>query len=226
MLQAIVFDFDGTILDTETPEYETWQETYRGHGVELPLAEWVRCVGGGSELFNPYDYLEELAGCPVDRDEIRAVRRQRFLDRVQAQPVMPGVLALMDAAEEQGLKLAVASSSTRDWVESNLQRLGLRARFGAVLTAADVARVKPDPALYQMAAEALGVAPARALAIEDSYNGLLGAKGAGLSCVVVPNAITRQLDFAQADLCLASLDSLPPAELLARFAPRASQEAA
>ena len=250
MLQAIVFDFDGTILDTETPDFQTWQEIYRSHGVELPLDLWLQCVGGG-DGFDPNEHLEhltrqrragmgrghaELPDMPdkkIDRRvqpsaraqttavasgrRLRAERRKRFLERVQAQPVMPGVLALIAAAERRGLKLAVASSSDRNWVESHLQRLNLRGHFAAVITADDVERVKPDPALYRLAAQALDVSPRRAVAIEDSYNGMLGAKRAGLLCVSVPNRITRASDFSAADLRLDSIASIAPDDLIAYF---------
>lgn len=217
MLQAIVFDFDGTILDTETPDFQTWQEIYRSHGVELPFDLWLQCVGGGTGEFAPVDYLEELLGREIDRQRLRTERRKKFLDRVRGEPIMPGVLELMAAAERRGVRLAVASSSDRKWVESHLQRLGLHERFAAVVTADDVERVKPDPALYRLAAQKLEVSPQRAIAIEDSYNGMLGAQRAGLRCVSVPNPITRDSDFSGADLCLDSIASIAPDELIARF---------
>ena len=217
MLRALIFDFDGTILETETPDFQTWQEIFRNHGAELPLDVWLQCVGGATGAFDPYSYLEEALGRDIERKRLRAERRTRFLELVHAQPVMPGVLKLIAAAEQRGLKLAVASSSDRDWVESNLQRLDLRRRFAAVLTADDVERVKPDPALYRRAAQALDVSPRQAVAIEDSYNGMLGAKRAGLRCISVPNRITRSSDFSAADLCLDSIASIAPADLFAYF---------
>ena len=217
VLQAIVFDFDGTILDTETPEFQTWQDIYRSHGAELPLDLWLQCVGGGTGAFSPYDYLEGLLGRKIDRQRVRTERRKQFLDRVQDQLIMPGVLELIAAAERRRVRLAVASSSDRKWVESHLQRLGLRGRFAAVVTADDVERVKPDPALYRLAAQKLDVSPQRAVAIEDSYNGMLGAQRAGLRCVSVPNRITRDSDFSTADLCLDSIASIAPDDLIACF---------
>ena len=217
MLEAIVFDFDGTILDTETPDFETWQEVYRGHGVELPMDVWLQCVGGGTGEFRPDSYLEALLGREIDGERLRTERRERFLDRIRVQPIMPGVLELIDAAEQRGVRLAVASSSDRKWVESHLQRLGLLERFAAIVTSDDVERVKPDPALYRLAAQKLEVAPERAIAIEDSYNGMLGAQRAGLRCVSVPNSITRDSDFSDADLCLDSIASIAPDDLIACF---------
>ncbi len=217
MLQAIVFDFDGTILDTETPDYQTWQEIYSSYDVALPLGLWLQCVGGGTDDFDPHDHLETQLGRTIDRQRLRTERRRQFLDRVHAQPILPGVLELIAAAERRELKLAVASSSDRKWVDSHLQRLGLRSRFDKVVTADDVERVKPDPALYRLAVKRLDVPPRRAVAIEDSYNGMLGAKGAGLRCIAVPNRITRSSDFSAADLQLDSVASIAADDLIDRF---------
>ena len=217
VLEAIVFDFDGTILDTETPDFQTWQEVYRNHGAELPLDVWLQCVGGGTGEFRPDSYLEELLGREIDRERVRTERRKRFLDLIHVMPIMPGVVALIDAAERRGVRLAVASSSDRKWVESHLQRLGLFGRFAAIVTADDVERVKPDPALYRLATQKLEVMPERAIAIEDSFNGMLGAQRAGLRCVSVPNCITRESDFSGADLCLDSIASMAPDDLIASF---------
>ena len=217
VLQAIVFDFDGTILDTETPDFQTWQDVYRSHGAELPLDLWLQCVGGSTGAFRPDDYLEGLLGKEIDWQRLHTERRKLFLERVRVQPIMPGVLELIAAAERRGVRLAVASSSDRKWVESHLQRLGLRGRFAAVVTADEVERVKPDPALYRLAAQKLDVPPRRAVAIEDSYNGMLGAQRAGLRCVSVPNRITRDSDFSAADLCLDSIASIAPEDLIACF---------
>jgi len=217
VLQAIVFDFDGTILDTETPDFQTWHEIYRCYDVVLPLDLWLKCVGGGTDEFDPHQHLEALLGRTIDRQRLRTVRRRQFLARVHAQPVLPGVLELIAEAERRGLKLAVASSSDRNWVDSHLRRLGLRSRFLAIVTADDVERVKPDPALYRLAVKRLEVPPRQAVAIEDSYNGMLGAKGAGLRCVAVPNHITRNSDFSAADLQLDSIASIAADDLIDRF---------
>ncbi len=217
MLQAIVFDFDGTILETEGPDYQSWQEIFDAHGSELTLDVWIHCVGGAPVDFDPFAILERQTGVALDRVATHQARRKRVLELIEQQPPMPGVEALISAAQAAGIGLAVASSSSRAWVESNLARLDLRHHFQAVRTADDVERVKPDPALYRLAAAALGSPPARTLAIEDSRTGMLAAKGAGLRCLVVPNSVTQFSDFSQADLRLGSLADLTPAELLARF---------
>ena len=205
MLQAIVFDFDGTILETETPDYQSWQEIFTEHGCDLAMDLWCTYIGTASGTFDPYGLLAEQAGVTIDRAAIRTRRRRRFHELVAQQPLRPGVKDLLDAATSRQIALAIASSSTRDWVEEILATRHLRHYFQAVYTANDVTAVKPDPTLYLLAVQALGVQPAQALAIEDSLNGLLAAKRAGLKCVVAPHGMTQHMVFAEADVLLPSL---------------------
>ena len=214
MIQALIFDFDGTILETELPDYLSWQEAYQDHNCELPLTLWLSAVGGSAAEFDPYGHLETQLGRAVDRPTLRQRRRVRLNALIAEQQIRPGVLATIDTAQQLGLRLAVASSSGRDWVEGHLQRLGLRHHFAAVFTRDDVVRVKPDPMLYSLAVNAVDVPPNAAVAIEDSRNGMLAAKAAGLKCVVVPNEVTQQLRFPEADLQMATLDERPPAAWL------------
>ncbi|MFZ1756466.1 MAG: HAD family phosphatase, partial [Caldilineaceae bacterium] len=126
MLQAIVFDFDGTILETEGPDYQSWQEIFDTHGGELTLDVWIQCVGGAPAGFDPFAILEEQTGIVLDRPSVHQARRRRVVELIQQQPPMPGVEAVIRAAQTAGIGLAVASSSPRVWVEGNLNRLGLR----------------------------------------------------------------------------------------------------
>lgn len=215
MLQAIIFDFDGTIIETETPDYQSWQEVFVEHGCDLAKDLWCTYIGTASGTFDPYALLAQQSGQTVDRNAIRTRRRQRFHELVAQQPLRPGVAALLEAALRQGIPLAIASSSTRDWVEENLATRQLRHYFQCVYTANDVAVVKPDPTLYLLAVKALGVEPAQVLAIEDSLNGMLAAKRAGLKCVVAPHALTQHMAFADADLQLPSLAEVTLEQLLA-----------
>ena len=215
MLQVIVFDFDGTILETETPDYQSWQEIFCEHGCDLAKDLWCTYIGTASGTFDPYALLAEQSGLTIDRLAIRTRRRRRFHELVAQQELRPGVQSLLEAASRQGIPLAIASSSTRDWVEENLATRHLRPYFQAVYTAADVTAVKPDPTLYLLAVQALGVQPAQALAIEDSLNGLLAAKRAGLQCVVVPHGMTQHMVFAGATAVLPSLAETTLEALLA-----------
>jgi len=214
MIRAVIFDFDGLILDTEVPEFQTWQEIYGSHGCELPLSVWATGIGTSSDAFNPYDYLEAQVGRVIDREAIQQQRRQRYRELLKTQAVLPGVREYIAEAKRLGLRLAVASSSSREWVVGNLTEHGLSPHFDCIKCSDDVLRVKPDPALYQCAVDALELRPEEAVAFEDSPNGVTAAKRAGLFCVAVPNPLTRQLILTHADLQLASLAEMPLQRLL------------
>ncbi|MBD2869242.1 HAD-IA family hydrolase [Paenibacillus arenilitoris] len=205
MLKAVIFDFDGLILDTETPEYVSFRDIYRAHGVELELDAWGQWVGTDASSFNPYDHLDRLTGRALNREEIRAARRAAYDALIAKEELRPGVLDYLRSARQLGLKVGLASSSTRAWVAGYLDKLGIADYFDCIRVREDVERVKPDPALYLAAAAALGVAPSESLALEDSPNGALAAKRAGMRCVIVPNDLTGRLTFGEADMKLNSL---------------------
>ena len=212
-IRALLFDFDGLILDTETPSYESWQAVYREHGQELPLDRWAAIIGtiGG---FEPLDYLEELHG-PVDREAVTARRRERELELLEIEELRPGILHYLEEADRLGLKKAIVSSSSRRWVDGHLTRLERAEHFDEIVTADhDPERSKPRPTLYLEALERLGVRPDEAIAFEDSPNGVEAAKAAGVYTVAVPNGVTVALGLDHADRLLESRAERPPRELL------------
>ena len=207
MIEALIFDFDGLILDTEWPDFRSWQQTYQAYGCALSRDEWARWIGTIG-IFDPYAHLDELAGRPLDRAAVRAQRRARLDALMEEQSILPGVAELIEAARARDLKLGLASSSPRAWVSRFLGPLGLGEAFRTVQCGDDVGATKPDPAAYLAALDALDVAASQAIALEDSPNGVLAAKRAGLYCVAVPNSMTRGLAFDRADLQVASLADL------------------
>ena len=213
MIRGLIFDFDGLILDTELPDFEAWQEMFVEHGASLPLEAWTPLIGTVS-AFDLYDYLEQQAGRAIDRADVQERRRVRYHELVLKQAILPGVEDYIREAKARGMKVGLASASWGDWAPGHLERLGLHVHFDAIKTAADVERVKPDPALYLTALDALGLDATEAIALEDSPNGIAAAKAAGLFCVAVPNAMTRDLDVRAADLRLPSLADMPLAHLL------------
>ncbi len=219
MIEALVLDFDGTILETETPDYRSWQETFERYGVSLEPSLWASYVGGASGGFDAVGHLAELSGRDFDHDAVRLGRRRRYLELVEAEPLRPGVLTVIESAERLGLKLGVASSATRNWVVGHLERRGLMGRFGAVWCADDVSAVKPDPEVYIAVTQDLGVAPHRALAIEDSARGVASAKSAGLFCVAAPNPITACMDFSEADAVYPTLEGVSLESIIASLDP-------
>jgi HAD superfamily hydrolase (TIGR01509 family) len=218
VIRALVFDFGGLILDTEEPVYRSWLEVYQAHGEELPFERWVQIVGSTTTGFHPQHHLEERLGRPLPK-EVLDRRIGRRTEMILANAVLPGVLQHLDAARELGLKLGVASSSTRDWVAGHLARLGVLDRFECVRCRDDVAHAKPEPDLYLAVLDCLGVQASEAIAIEDSPNGVVAAKRAGMRCVAIPNSITAGLDLTEADITLTSLADVSLRELLARFDP-------
>ena len=216
MIRAIVFDFDGLILDTEEPVYRSWLEVYEAHGETLPFERWVQIVGSTTAEFHPQRHLEERLGRPLSQEVVDG-RIGRRTEMILAQQVLPGILQYIDDASALGLKLGVASSSTRDWVSGHLERLGILGRFDCVRCRDDVNSAKPAPDLYVAVLDCLGVSPSEAFAIEDSPNGVIAAKQAGMLCVAIPNSITARLDLSQADLVLRSLSDLSLHDLLQRL---------
>ncbi len=208
MLNALVFDFDGLIADTETAEFETWSEEFVFHGVSLSLHEWIKCVGTGPSAWDAFDHLQSLVGGGLDRDSVLVRRRERFALVRGEIGVMPGVVKLLDDALVAGLPVAVASSSTGDWVGGFLRDFGLTERFVTIVTREHVASPKPAPDLYVEACRRLCVSPSRALALEDSTNGVTAARAAGMPCLAVPNKITTSFDFTHATARVETLEGM------------------
>jgi HAD superfamily hydrolase (TIGR01509 family) len=203
-VRALVFDFDGLIIDTEGPVYEAWAEVYRQHSQELSLDFWKTIIGRGSNYFDPIAELEIRLGRSLEAEAIRAERRLRTLELVEALTILPGVLEWRQEARELGVRLGVASSSGRGWVTGHLDRLGL-SEWDCIRCLEDVENPKPAADLYLSVLECLGVPPREAVAVEDSVHGVEAAKTAGLYCVAVPSSLTADHDFSRADLVLSSL---------------------
>jgi HAD superfamily hydrolase (TIGR01509 family) len=214
MLRGLVFDFDGLIIDTEVPVYRAWAEVYERHGEQLSAEFWATIIGQGDDLFDPMADLERRVGRPLDRDAVQSGRRARQAELTVALEVLPGVREWRREAAVLGVRMGVASSSSRRWVAGHLERLGLDG-WDCVRCSDDVARTKPAPDLYLAALECLEVAPHEAVAVEDSGAGVEAAKAAGMHCVAVPSGLTSSHDFSRADVVLGSLAEVPFREVAA-----------
>jgi HAD superfamily hydrolase (TIGR01509 family) len=217
-VDALVFDFDGLILDTELPIYTAWCVLFEDHGARPPtIEEWAAEIGtvGGLDLPG---MLVERATRPVDLTEADVWRRGHRDLLLAEQQARPGVEAWLTEAEAAGLGIGIASSSEAEWVLPLLERIGLHTRFPYVVNAGGPLRPKPAPDVYLEACARLEVDPAHALAIEDSPNGIAAAKAAGLRCVAVPHELTETLDLSAADLRLTSLAECSLAEAIERLA--------
>jgi len=215
-ITALVFDFDGLILDTEGPIFQSWRELLQRYGYKMTLDDWQICIGSAEGTASFFNNLADKLDQPLDLEAEGPKRLQRELDLIARSPVLPGVKEYIQRATDLDLKLAIASSSPCKWVLGHLAERGLREHFECVLGADDVGVTKPDPTLYITALECLGVNADQAIAFEDSPNGVLAAKRAGLFCVAVPNPLTSQLQIKDADLQLGSLADLTLDELLAK----------
>lgn len=214
MIRALILDFDGLILDTETSCFAAWRALFAEHGATYTLEDYLVIVGTTNAARDPVALLHERTGRTHDRDVLR--ERLRALEHARNHTLtpLPGVVALLDQARALGLRLAVASSSSRGWVEGHLRTQGLFERFETLVNRNDTLRPKPEPDIYLEALRQLGLHADEALAVEDSFNGSLAAKRAGLRCLAVPNTITHSQDFSHVDARRDTLEGLDLAGLL------------
>jgi HAD superfamily hydrolase (TIGR01509 family) len=214
MIRALIFDFDGLILETEGPSYKSWEEVYQSFGFALPFSTWSTIIGTTQGEFDPCLELKKKVKGRVDWEGIESRRRASEKALIEAQSVMPGVEQYLKDARRLGLKTGLASSSSCKWVIGHLTRLGLVDYFDSICASDDVEHTKPDPELYLSVLRELDVSAEEAIALEDSPIGIQAAKQAGLFCVAVPNPLTRQLSLSQADFQLGSLAEMLLEQLL------------
>jgi HAD superfamily hydrolase (TIGR01509 family) len=214
MIRALVFDFDGLILDTETPLIEAYGDVHAAHGHPFDRTEFLRSIGHSDYAFNPW----RAFGAAADAAALEELRHHHNRARTLKQSLLPGVTALLEGAREANLRLAVASNSSHEHVEGHLKRLGLHTHFEFFACRGDAPSPKPEPDLYRLVLQRFGLRGGEAIAFEDSHTGSLAAKRANLWTVVVPNESTAHHDFAHADLRVSSLADVTLEELVARFA--------
>ena len=198
MPKALIFDFDGLIVDTETVIYESWAEIYEQNNQILELNTYKNCVGSDFEQFHPGIELEKRTGKKLNWAVINTEREELIRQRLEQKKERTGIRYFIEDAKEKGLELAIASSSSRNWVLGWIKKLGLREHFSAFVNRDDVQKIKPDPELFLTAANLLGIAPSEALILEDSENGLKAATAAGMPCAIITNPITAGGNFSGA----------------------------
>ncbi|NLN92304.1 MAG: HAD-IA family hydrolase [Candidatus Hydrogenedens sp.] len=191
-LRAVFFDFDGVILDTETMLFKSWCHVAESHGCSFPLKEWAANAGGYQyHLFDPITHIEKEAGITLNREEVNDERRAWFFEQAATLDPLPGIAEALKAVKSIGLPLAIVSSSNREWVESNLERLQLLSYFDTLCCGNEVEAVKPAPDVYELALERMGVQADQACTLEDSPQGIAAAVAADIYCIAVPNQVTR-----------------------------------
>ncbi|MBW3579435.1 MAG: HAD-IA family hydrolase [Actinobacteria bacterium] len=221
-MDAVIFDVDGTLVDSERDGHRVafnlaFEELGLPYRWDIDLYGALLEVTGGQRRLHAY---LEGEGVPAgERDELvpklHARKTELFRELVADGKVdpRPGAVELLEDLTGAGLRLAVATTGSRGWVEPLLERLFAGVPFDPVITGDDVPARKPDPSAYVMALGRLGLPPAGALAVEDSDNGLVAAHAAGLACVVVFNDYTADQELSQAELVVAGFDELDVATL-------------
>ena len=210
MLKALIFDFDGLILDTETPEVLVWQSIYKDHGFELPLDEWKKTIGGyGISNFDAAEHLALLSSGRLDPVSSKARYRKETDAIIHASPILPGVVEMIEQAKAEGIKVAIGSSSPHSWVDTHAKRLNIFHYFDFITCQDDVApgRTKPNPDIYLKSLERLKVQKNEAVVFEDSLNGVEASRRAGIFVVAVPNQLTSQMNV-RGDLTVSSIAEL------------------
>jgi HAD superfamily hydrolase (TIGR01509 family) len=210
-LEAVVFDFDGLIIDSEWAIYETACAAFAVHGHELTVEAWATIIGlGDDDEDHAWSLLLAAMGIEdLDRAAFSVTHAAQDRADRDTLPLLPGVEVLVDSLTSAGVPIGVASSSSLGWLERHLGRLGLLHRFGTLVGADVVGGVgKPAPDVYLRACDDLGADPTRSVALEDSAHGVTAAKAAGMRAVAVPSRITRFNDFAHADLVVGSVADL------------------
>ncbi|UOY92728.1 HAD family hydrolase [Ectobacillus sp. JY-23] len=193
MIKGVIFDFDGLLVDTESIWFEAFREALQAYGMDLTVEQFSKVIGThDAEL---YEMIEKGTKKPVEREVLLQEVDDIFRMKMGEPSLRAGVVEYLEEAKESGLRIALASSSKRAWIEGFLTRLGVLHYFEVLKTKEDVEHVKPDPALYIQAYEALGLQAHECVAFEDSLNGLMAARAAGLHCVIVPNSVTAHLPF-------------------------------
>jgi len=217
-LQGMLFDFDGLILDTETTIFQAWKEKFNEYGKVLLLEEWAEILGKSTDHLGPIDGFLKAFPEEDKRNSILQEVKQRESELILQKKPLPGAEDLVIKAKDHGLILGIVSSSDQDWVHSHLKRLGLFNHFDHTSCADEVEIAKPDPALYNLGLKKARLPRERVIVLEDSPNGVLAAKRAGLYCIAVPNQLTGQLPFysneGDPDLVLESLEEVPWEELM------------
>lgn len=219
MIKALIFDFDGLILDTETPEVLVWQSIYREHGFDLPIHEWEKTIGGyGISTFDAAEHLSLLSKGQLDSASMRMRYRTESDTLIHASSVMPGVMDMIHSAHEQGIQVAIGSSSQHSWVDPHLRRLGILHYFRHIICQDDVppGRTKPNPDIYLKVLERLKVRNMEAVVFEDSLNGVEAARRAGIFVVAVPNPLTAKMGVS-GDMTVSSMAELSLGDLMARI---------
>ncbi len=215
-IDAVVFDFDGVIIDTETARYEVWKRIFQEHNQVLPRDIWVKSIGRTEYFISPYDLLMQLTGKSIDYDTLRNYEKSMEEYYIAQKPLTAGLLERIDEARNAGGRFAIASSASRRYVEKHLKDRGIEKLFDVLVCRDDVNRHKPHPQPYLRALELLDAAIDYSFAVEDAPAGIEAAVSAGLFCIAVAGNMTRDMDQSRAHYIVEFLDEFTFKSLVER----------
>lgn len=214
ILKGVIFDMDGVLLDSEQFICDAAILMFREQGLEVHPEDFIPFVGAGEDRYlggvaEKYEFHFEL-----ERDKVRAYEIYDQLVRGNIHP-LPGVVDFLQECERRELRMALATSADRIKMEINLREIDiLPSAFAVCVTGSDVDKKKPDPEIFQTAAQGLGIAPDACLVIEDAINGVRAAKSAGARCLGLTTSFSdEELDLVGADWSAATLAEAPPEAL-------------
>lgn len=222
-LQALIFDCDGVLVDTERDGHRVaFNQAFAKKGLDV---EWdiqlygdLLEVAGGKERMRHYFNTHQWPANITDKDiyikELHKLKTDCFMQIIEScqLPLRPGVARLVDEAIADDITLVVCSTSNERAVTLVVERLlgpERRSNFAAIFAGDVVSKKKPDPEIYNLAARQLNLEPTRCVVVEDSRNGFLAAQAAGMHCIVTTNGYTEHEDFSQADLVVSELGDPP-----------------
>lgn len=212
MIKALIFDFDGLIIDTEDVWYKAYSNILnRDYSFDLKVENFARFVGSGGNKF--WDYLSKEIE-DLRESELKLQSRTHFDDLIINYGAREGVEDYLREAKASNMKIALASSSSYEWVTTHLKRLDLIHYFDDIVTSDDVEETKPSPELFFKSIHNLDVDPKNILVFEDSLNGLIASKSAQLKTVIVTNNVTKHLQFNNHDLKIKSMDDMTLRDVL------------
>lgn len=210
MIKAVLFDFDGVLVDSAEINFEAKRRLFLPFGLELSEQEFKEIwVSPSNEKKTGIGYFVKLHGLNVDVQLLREKQKPIFVSlyREKAE-LMSGALSFLKALKAEQIPVAIVSSNYRYNIDAVLQKFSLQRCFDAIISTEDCSKSKPHPEPYLKAIQKLGVKAENVLAFEDSSRGLQSAKRAGCKCIAMPNHFTEQEDFSKADLVVKSLTEI------------------
>lgn len=199
-LEAVIFDFDGTIVDTEKVYFETMRDiTKERLNENLDKMDYIQNVSGTNEETSRKYYNERYNVSNEEYDKLEEEISRRIFENYHNAEVLPGIAETMEYLYSKGIKMAIASNGKEEHIRTGLKKKGFEKYISAIATKEEVENPKPAPDIYLLAANKLGVDINNSIAVEDSRPGALGASRSGATLIVQTNGITKHMDFSEID---------------------------